>query len=210
MSTRSLVGTGHLESFQARYVHSNGYPTWRGHDLWGITRERGLVEGMSVLLEHSWSFIYSDADLIAARDRFSDIYPPLEAYEGLPGRCYCHLFTDHRDCAFDYKGSRHKEGYSHHKAPPDPGCQCRPRRENTGNLLGPEHLSDTWCEWMYLLGEDQKLRVYKLGEVARWYLLPKDCPEWNEHAFLVSVVDFSEGALEPDWEQIENSVQWKG
>lgn len=93
MSTRSIVARTTGDSWEGVYVHSDGYPTWQGHQLWQLVRSfQGDLPALMAFLcdgEHQsgWSWLPAD------RAEHETPLPMFEGHE--PNKpCYFHWRGD--------------------------------------------------------------------------------------------------------------------
>lgn len=63
MSTRSIVAVPHGDSWRGRYVHSDGYPSGVGADLWKLVERDGLAKVREIIVtgdHYGWSSLSAD------------------------------------------------------------------------------------------------------------------------------------------------------
>jgi hypothetical protein len=69
VSTRSIIAVPHGDSWRGRYVHSDGYPTWRARNLWVLVKRGGLEQTRKVLTEDHFGWSQVDDNQPAGEGR---------------------------------------------------------------------------------------------------------------------------------------------
>lgn len=147
MSTRAVVAVPYGDSWHGRHAHTDGYPSWDGHELWTLVKRDGLKIVRKVLTEdyYAWDIIRNDQPDITGVTPAEDRWGPWR--DGYTAEYVALLFNPASENRGQYAGGRFTNvpGY---------GIAWTPGVDIPADeWRGPQ--DGTWdAEWAYVLADN--------------------------------------------------------